>query len=70
MKFFINEEPIDFDWCNSGLCDWNDVKERYREYTEVNCDEFFCSRSSESSLLSIYLIVFATLAALSLVFNK
>lgn len=67
VKFFVNEEPIDFDWCNAGLCDLNDVKERYKEYTEANCDEYFCSRSSETNLLSIHLILFA---ALSLVFNQ
>lgn len=44
VKFFINEEPIDFEWCNNGLCDWSAVKKQYRKYTEVNCDEYFCSQ--------------------------
>ncbi|XP_055295864.1 multiple inositol polyphosphate phosphatase 1-like [Sitodiplosis mosellana] len=70
VKFFINEEPIDFEWCDAGLCDWSAVKERYKKYTEVNCDEYFCSGTSKSSVFSIFLITLATLAAISLLFNK
>lgn len=45
VQFFLNEEPINFDWCDGGLCNWNDVENQYEEYTQANCDEFYCSNA-------------------------
>lgn len=47
VKFFLNEKPIEFDGCEMGLCDLKEVKERYKEYKQANCDEYFCSNSNK-----------------------
>lgn len=52
VMFFQNEQPIKFDWCKVGLCNWNDVKERYKQYAHVNCDEYFCKNSGTTSIVS------------------
>lgn len=70
VKFFLNEEPIDFEMCDNGLCDMSVVKERYKEFTKANCDEYFCSDSCRSSNVSIFLVTIASLAAMHFVFNK
>lgn len=64
VKFFINEEPINFEWCNDGVCEWNAVKEHYKEYIEANCDEYFCSDSKKISIFFIFFITLATFAVL------
>lgn len=70
IKFFVNEEPLEFEGCDEGICNWETVKERYRIYSEVNCDEYYCSKSDEgtssssrTALTSIFFcnIVVATL---------
>lgn len=45
IMFFLNEKPLyfDFDFCKVGLCDLSGIKERYKVYTDANCDEYFCS---------------------------
>lgn len=68
VKFFLNEEPIDFDWCDEGLCDWSHVKARYREYTEANCDEYFCSDSMKSNENTYFIIALVILVSLIIVF--
>lgn len=56
IMFFLNEKPLYFDWCKVGLCNLNEVKDRYKEYTEVNCDEYYCSGYSAANSLSTYTI--------------
>lgn len=42
VMFFLNEKPLHFDWCNP-LCNLKDVEEQYKEFSQVDCDEYFCS---------------------------
>lgn len=51
VMFFLNEKPLYFDWCKVGLCDVSEIKERYKEYTDANCDEYFCSGYSAGNSL-------------------
>lgn len=44
MKFFLNENILHFDWCNeNGVCDWNDVQEKYAFYAQEDCNQVYCS---------------------------
>lgn len=52
VMFFLNEKPLHFDWCKVGLCNWSDVRERYKEFTKVNCDDYFCNGSGASNVLA------------------
>ncbi|XP_031619129.1 multiple inositol polyphosphate phosphatase 1-like [Contarinia nasturtii] len=63
VMFFLNEEPIEFDWCNMGLCDWKDVKEYYKIYTQVNCDEYYCySGASATAIITKVLIAVVSMS--------
>lgn len=45
VKFFLNEKVLHLDWCTQdGVCNWNDVKQKYAFYTNQNCDHIFCSK--------------------------
>lgn len=68
VKFFLNEEPLEFDWCQMGLCDWKDVKEQYKEYSQVDCNEFYCNSVSYSKSVEISILTI-TLAAMSIILN-
>lgn len=66
VMFFLNEKPLYFDWCKVGLCDLSDIKVRYKEYTEVNCDEYFCSGYNAANSLythGIYVLAIPTIVA-------
>lgn len=68
VMFFLNEKPLYFNWCKVGLCSLNEVKERYKEYTDANCDEYFCSGYNSGSTLSTYIVsVLAPLFAVTLI---
>lgn len=42
-KFFLNENVLQFDWCQpNGACNWRDVETRYEFYANQNCDQVFC----------------------------
>ncbi|XP_031618131.1 multiple inositol polyphosphate phosphatase 1-like [Contarinia nasturtii] len=44
VKFFLNENVLHFDWCTeNGVCDWNDVQEKYAFYAHTDCNKVFCS---------------------------
>lgn len=43
VKFFLNEKPLQFDWCQmDGACNSQDVTAKYAFYANENCDEIFC----------------------------
>lgn len=45
VKFFLNEELINFDWCADGACDIEVVKHRYRHFK--NCKQNFCPQKDD-----------------------
>ena len=57
--FFLNEKPIDFKWCNVGLCNWSDVKINYQNLIEKNCEDFCMTNTGIKNYLNkFYLTVF------------
>lgn len=59
VMFFLNEKPIDFSWCKVGLCNWSDVKEKYKSYSQGDCASTYCTGSASAikhiGLLSVLL---------------
>lgn len=49
VRFFINEEPLELDGCDNGMCDWSAVEDRYKIYSQVNCDEYYCSKQDSTT---------------------
>lgn len=63
VQFFLNEKPMNFDWCNIGLCDLELVVEKYRNFLNADCSNLFCGGSSASSFnpTTFKFLLFATL---------
>lgn len=58
IKFFLNQKPLELDWCDGGLCKLQDVLERYSQFSNGDCSERYCSgadilRSKMFILLSV-----------------
>lgn len=49
VMFLLNEKPLHFDWCQDGLCNLEDVRKQYNKYTQVDCDEYYCSAFGAAS---------------------
>lgn len=50
IQFFLNERPMNFEWCNIGLCDLEQVIEKYRNFLNADCSNLYCGGNSASSL--------------------
>lgn len=50
VQFFLNERPIDFDWCNIGLCDLSLVLEKYSHFLNADCSSMYCDGNTASYL--------------------
>lgn len=50
VMFFLNEKPVDLEWCRVGLCNWSDVKKHYEHFQNANCEQIYCGGSSATSL--------------------
>ncbi|KAG5676678.1 hypothetical protein PVAND_006495 [Polypedilum vanderplanki] len=62
VQFFLNERPIDFEWCNIGLCDLREVLNRYRHFLDGDCKNMYCGGNNSNYLkLSTLMICFVTL---------
>lgn len=44
--FFLNEKPVDFSWCKVGLCNWSDVQEKFKRFSQGDCASTFCANSA------------------------
>lgn len=72
VMFFQNEKPLNFNWCEGGLCSLRVVKERYSEFTQVNCDEYLCTGGTPlitggADTLSAYVMVMVSLVAITFI---
>lgn len=61
VMFFQNEKPLYFDWCKVGLCNLSEIKERYKVFTQANCDEYYCTGANGANTLSAYMSVMISL---------
>lgn len=43
IKFLHNERPLLLDFCDNGLCKWEDVKAKYAEFASATCSSYFCT---------------------------
>lgn len=62
IMFFLNQKPMDFGWCNVGLCNWSDVKRMYAKFSEQDCANTFCDATGGATTnglqnLSLYLVL-------------
>lgn len=51
VMFFLNEKPLELEWCRVGLCDWSKVQENYQKYLSgIDCAREFCQQSGSSAV--------------------
>lgn len=55
IRFFMNQKPLELDWCVDALCKLEDVVEKFSAFDGVDCSGIYCS--SDASLLKINLFV-------------
>lgn len=54
VVFYLNERPLQFDWCQRGLCDLSMVKNQYKYYRNANCSKAFCSETEKNSGIKLF----------------
>lgn len=46
VKFFLNQKPLEFDWCTESVCKLEDFNDAYLPFKEADCEKYFCSDTS------------------------
>lgn len=64
VQFFLNEKPIEFNWCNVGLCNLSKLVEVYRNFLEADCKQIYCGGNSGVSVQISAVLVLAVSAVL------
>lgn len=60
VMFFLNERPLELEWCRVGLCDWSKVQENYQKYfSGIDCAREFCQESNSVQIKRSLLLLFA-----------
>ncbi|XP_036339912.1 multiple inositol polyphosphate phosphatase 1-like [Rhagoletis pomonella] len=49
--FFLNQNAVDLDWCDVGLCNWSEVLKRYNTLYTAECSTYYCADSGADSLV-------------------
>lgn len=58
--FFINQMPVNLDWCHVGLCNWGDVMINYEKFLKADCDTYYCDPNN-SSTIQLSLVLWFTI---------
>lgn len=66
VMFFLNQKPMDFAFCNVGLCNWSDVKRMYSRFDGVDCAKTFCKENGadKAGPVSVGALVVAALGVI------
>lgn len=62
IMFLLNQKPLDFQWCNVGLCDWSKVQQMYRSYKEHDCLTTYCTGGGASNIVPAVTLLLMTVA--------
>lgn len=62
IMFFLNQKPLDFSWCNVGLCDWSRVQEMYNSFKQRDCAASYCVEGSGSSTVPMLMVTLVAVA--------
>lgn len=67
VMFFLNEKPLELEWCRVGLCDWSKVQEHYQKYLSgIDCAREFCQQSGASAVKGSLLALVAVFVAMKM----
>ncbi|XP_017128590.1 multiple inositol polyphosphate phosphatase 1 [Drosophila elegans] len=68
VVFFLNQQAVQLDWCNVGLCKWSAVLEKYRGIADADCGDYYCRTGGAAMLGSGISGLLATAIAAILVY--
>lgn len=57
IMFFLNEKPLDIEWCRVGLCDYKDVLEKYSQYLNADCAQKYCGESAGNQVTISWVVL-------------
>ncbi|XP_054734223.1 multiple inositol polyphosphate phosphatase 1 [Anastrepha obliqua] len=52
--FFLNQNAVDLEWCNVGLCNWSEVLKRYQTFYTADCSNYYCADAGATSLVTSF----------------
>lgn len=63
IMFFLNQKPLDFNWCNVGLCDFTKVQQMYKSFKERDCLTTYCTDSASGRVPAFTLLLVAVVGS-------
>uniref|UniRef100_A0A336LK28 Multiple inositol polyphosphate phosphatase 1 n=1 Tax=Culicoides sonorensis TaxID=179676 RepID=A0A336LK28_CULSO len=73
IMFFLNEKPVNFDWCKVGLCEYSVLLSHLRRFQHADCSQFFCGGNGARSLQNFswfyVIIAFGVIKFINLIRN-
>lgn len=67
--FFLNQNAVEFDWCDGSMCDWPEVLKQYDLLYTTDCSNFYCADAGAvSTVTSLSLLLFCTSTTLRLIY--
>ncbi|XP_058987574.1 multiple inositol polyphosphate phosphatase 1 [Musca domestica] len=51
--FFLNQDAVDLSWCKVGLCNWNEVLDRYSHLLNADCESYYCGDGANAIGISL-----------------
>ncbi|KNC26265.1 hypothetical protein FF38_01168 [Lucilia cuprina] len=64
VVFFLNQNAVDLDWCQVGLCNWSEVKKRYSTILNADCDSYYCGDGAATISISLVSLLMAAIVYL------
>lgn len=62
--FFLNQNAVDLNWCNVGLCNWSDVLKKYETFLNANCEDYYCKAGSSAVGVSMVALLLGAIVYL------
>ncbi|XP_004526154.1 multiple inositol polyphosphate phosphatase 1 [Ceratitis capitata] len=59
--FFLNQNAVDLDWCDVGLCDWSEVLKRYETLYTADCSSYYCADAGAASVVKSLSMLFISI---------
>ncbi|XP_063698995.1 multiple inositol polyphosphate phosphatase 1-like [Culicoides brevitarsis] len=50
IMFYLNEKPVNFEWCKVGLCEYSALLRHLKRFQHADCNSFFCGGNGASGL--------------------
>uniref|UniRef100_A0A0A1X3Q6 Multiple inositol polyphosphate phosphatase 1 n=2 Tax=Zeugodacus cucurbitae TaxID=28588 RepID=A0A0A1X3Q6_ZEUCU len=67
VMFFLNQNAVEFDWCDGSLCDLPEVLKQYHSLYTTDCSNYYCADAGAGSIFtSLFLLLLSVVSYLML----